>query len=128
MRRGVMLGALVLVGVVVLAGMLIVQTAAQSPSAPESSPTAEAVLRQVVEDAGEVYAGPCVETRSPEDTGKVCASFVAEQDEQRAYLTGRTFSEYSQWVFLAREGEGWRLVGTAPLDFHSDSEEIPWPG
>jgi hypothetical protein len=45
----------------------------------------------------------------------------------RAYLTGRTFSEYSTWVFVSRTPAGWSVAGTAPLDFFATEEVIPWP-
>jgi hypothetical protein len=84
-------------------------------------------VRGVVEARGDVYAGACAATRSLADWGKTCATLVAEQAGRRAYLIGRTFSEYSEWVFVAQQGSGWRVVGTAPLDFFDASGHIPWP-
>src|SRR5215213_5916119 len=80
--------------------------------------TPEAALAAFVVLAGGVFAGPCAQTRSPDDIGKVCAGFVDERDHLRAYLLGRTFSEFTTWVFLDEDGRGWTLLASAPLDFH----------
>ena len=89
--------------------------------------TPEAALVAFVVLAGGVFAGPCAQTRSPDDIGKVCAGFVDERDHLRAYLLGRTFSEFTTWVFLDEDGRGWAVVASAPLDFHDMTMAIPWP-
>ena len=89
--------------------------------------TAEDAVRQAVEATGGVYAGDCAATRSPQDVGKVCSKFVEDRGPVRAYLTGRTFSEFSQWVFVEQTAGGWVLAGSAPLDFFATSIEVPWP-
>jgi hypothetical protein len=89
--------------------------------------TPEAAVRRFVEAGGMVYVGDCAATRSPEDRGKVCSWFVAERGVTRAYLTGRTFSEYRQWVFVRRLDTGWVIAGDAPLDFFHVEVQIPWP-
>lgn len=99
---------------------------AESAATPAAASAAEAV-RAAVEATGAVYAGDCATTRSPEDIGKVCAKFVEGRGAMRAYLVGRTFSEFSTWVFVEETPAGWRLVGTAPLDFHAPTLSIPWP-
>jgi hypothetical protein len=102
--------------------------AAQTPSADTlPAVTPEDAVRQVVEARGTIYAGDCAATRSPADRGAFCARFVGEQSGVRAYLIGRTFSEFSEWVFVAQRGGGWRVVGTAPLDFFDTRGHIPWP-
>jgi hypothetical protein len=73
------------------------------------------------------YAGACAATQSPVDHGAYCATFVAEQSGLRAYLIGRTSSEFSEWVFIANRGGGWRVLGTAPFNFVDTSGRIPWP-
>ena len=95
----------------------------------EPSPAAdpETVVCQTVVANGAVYAGDCAATRSPEDVGKVCSRFVAQRGSLRAYLTGRTFSEFSLWVFVERTRAGWLPAGSAPLDFAAPDLEIPWP-
>jgi hypothetical protein len=92
-----------------------------------ASPTPEEAVRLVVEAGGGVYAGDCAATRSPQDIGKTCSKLIEERGGQRAYLVGRTFSEFSTWVFVEQTGTGWQSRGTAPLDFSSTSIEIPWP-
>jgi hypothetical protein len=93
-----------------------------------SAGTPEAAVRELVEARGDAYAGDCEATVSPRDIGRVCSKFVAERGELRAYLVGRTFSEYSHWVFVRRDRDGWRPVGSAPLDFFAIPVVIPWPG
>ena len=94
-------------------------------AAPASTP--EDAVRRAVEGQGAAYAGECVATRSPQDIGKVCASFIAERPRLRAYLVGRTFSEFREWVFVERSADGWSPVGRAPLDLADTSGAIPWP-
>lgn len=90
-------------------------------------PAPETIVGRLVEAGGDVYAGDCVATVSPQDIGKVCSTFVAERGGVRAYLVGRTFSEYDRWIFVRRWGRGWRSAGTVPLDFFAPSLQIPWP-
>jgi hypothetical protein len=101
---------------------------AQSPAAAQAArATPEEIVRLVVESAGATYAGDCAAARSPQDTGKVCSRQVDEREGVRAYLIGRTFSEFSAWVFVEQTAAGWQAAGTAPLDFSSTRIEIPWP-
>lgn len=88
--------------------------------------TADAAVRQAVEAQGGAYAGDCAAAVSPGDVGKVCSRFIAEQSATRAYLIGRTFSEFSAWVFVAPAGDSWMVAGTAPLDFFG-GVDVPWP-
>lgn len=102
-------------------------TAQTLPAATMPAATPEDAVRQVVEAQGTRYAGDCAATRSPADRGATCSRFVSEQGGVRAYLTGRTFSEFSAWVFVAPQGGGWHVVGMAPLDFLDTRGHIPWP-
>lgn len=110
--------------------MLLALGLFSSPSARAESTvpaaTPEDAVRQSVEAAGEQYAGTCDQTVAPRDLGKTCVCFIAEQDGIRAYLAGRTFSEYGRWVFVARVAGGWQPAGTALLDFFAQPD-IPWP-
>lgn len=102
--------------------------AATTTGAPAVAPDrAETVVRRFIEDRGAVYAGDCAGTRSPEDVGKICSTLAAERDDLRAYMIGRTFSEYTTWVFVGQTDAGWLLVGSAPLDFFAPPDAIPWP-
>jgi hypothetical protein len=85
------------------------------------------IVRRVVEASGADYTGDCAGTHSPEDVGKVCSTLIAERDGIRAYLTGRTFSEYDTWVFVRPAGLGWCLAGVVPLDFFATADAAPWP-
>ena len=97
------------------------QAAAVSAAGPEEA------LRLAVEAAGGVYAGDCDATVAPRDIGKTCSRFVAERDGTRAYLTGRAFSEFTTWLFVAPRADGrWQVTGSAPLDFFGPPEP-PWP-
>lgn len=118
---------LILALVLVACGAGSARIRAQDATAAPAAATAEEAVRQAVERDGAVYAGDCAATRSPQDAGKVCSKPVNERDGVRAYLTGRTFSEFSTWVFVEQTAAGWQVAGTAPLDFFSQSLEIPWP-
>ena len=99
-------------------------------SAPATTMTADspdAAVRFEVESTGATYAGDCAATRSPEDVGKVCSKLADEQNGVRAYMTGRTFSEFSTWVFVQQSNSGWQVIGSKPLDFFDMSGTIPWP-
>lgn len=106
---------------------------AAGPSAPFSTarmaPSPEEALAEFVAMLGSPFAGPCAETRSPRDLGEICAGFMGEreQDGSRAYLIGRTFSEYGTWVFVRPNDGQWAVVATLPLDFTSLDPAIPWP-
>ena len=76
--------------ILLLEGALPAFAAAQPFPPPAATP--QEALRLAVESWGERYAGICEAARSPEDVGKVCSRFVAEQGGVRAYLIGRTFS------------------------------------
>ena len=89
--------------------------------------TPEEAVHQLVVAEGDVYAGACAAARSPEDVGKVCAALAAERGDMRAYLAGRTFSEFRRWVFVERTPSGWRAAGTSPLDLRAGTIRIPWP-
>lgn len=87
----------------------------------------EQAVRTAVEARGEAYAGDCTASVSPADVGKICTRLVAERDGQRAYLAGRTFSEFNRWIFVARDGGEWLVQYEEPLDFTAPSIEVPWP-
>lgn len=127
----------------VLASLALLGTAtaaAQAPMTAQSPMTAgpgsaavhtammpEAVVAAVVAARGDRYAGDCAATQSPRDIGALCSRLVAERDGVRAYLLGRTFSEFGWWLFVGRADAGWHAVGTAPLDFLDLSGTVPWP-
>ena len=88
----------------------------------------ESAVRQLVESRGATYAGDCGSTVSPSDIGATCSKLIGEQREVKAYLVGRTFSEFSDWVFVTDSGRGdWRIVAETPLDLRNDDGTIPWP-
>jgi hypothetical protein len=89
--------------------------------------SAEGAVGLAVGDLGAGYAGDCAATRSPDDLGKACSKFVAQQGNLRAYLTGRTFSEFMEWVFVEQGAAGWYPLGTLPFDDAASSTTIPWP-
>ena len=101
------------------------------PAAPDaaiqsfSSP--EGAVCAVVQAGDSVYAGDCAATESPRDIGKVCSKYIAQRGTMRAYLIGRTFSEFSSWVFVEQKRDGWVVVTTTPLDFAAPSLVVPWP-
>lgn len=124
-------------GVRVAAGLLLSLTlvsyataaARSAEAAPvlDTATTPEEAVHRLVQAQGTAYAGDCAGTRSPQDVGKVCAKLAAERPGMHAYLTGRTFSEFTQWVFVAAANGGWHVVGTTPVDFFAATPAVPWP-
>lgn len=92
--------------------------------------TPEQVLLVYITSLGEIPAGECANTISPDDVGKICWKFIDQQADMQAYLTGRTFSEFSTWLFVrevVEEGTvGYRFIGVADLDFFGNGD-VPWP-
>jgi hypothetical protein len=84
-------------------------------------------VAQAVSDGGMSFAGDCASTQSPRDLGRVCSKLVAAQSGVYAFQTGRAFSEFSQWVFVAQDTDGWQVVGTVPLSNSIADASIPWP-
>jgi hypothetical protein len=113
----------------VLLSLAFFATAVAGPTARirAMATSPEQAVRAAVEADGAVYAGACAATRSPEDVGKICATFIDERGDTRAYLTGRTFSEYGMWLFVQGGPTGWTVIGSAPLDFFATDPRIPWP-
>jgi hypothetical protein len=104
-------------------------TGGSDAAAPQSAAaqTPEGAVAAFVQAQGATYAGACEQTRSPQDIGKICSRLVEERGQIRAYLIGRTFSEFSTWVFIAPSGSGWIVMAAPPLDFHDTTGAIPWP-
>jgi len=94
-------------------------------SAPTATP--DAAVRASLEAHGTTYAGDCDATASPRDLGKACSRLVEERGGVRAYLVGRTFSEFTTWLFVGEDGGRWSVVRETPLCFECESIEIPWP-
>jgi hypothetical protein len=116
------------VALALVAGDAAAHLSAHAQTAPSpATATAAEVLRQVVERGGGRYAGDCAATRSPEDRDTICSKLVGERGDLRAYLLGRTFSEFSTWAFVEQTPSGWRFAGAAPLDFFAFHIAIPWP-
>jgi hypothetical protein len=96
---------------------------------PRMAASPEEAVAGFVAMLGSDFAGSCAETRSPQDLGTMCAGLMAEreQDGLRAYLIGRTFSEYTTWVFVLPNQGLWVVVTALPLDFTSLDPAITWP-
>jgi hypothetical protein len=101
------------------------ENGASASSSVEQTP--EAAIEVLVRSNGGQYAGPCEQTRSPEDIGKICSKLIEQRGTLQAHLIGRTFSEFSTWVFITPRDTGWAVLGTEELDFHDMSGSIPWP-
>ena len=110
-----------------LAAALIAVAAALPLRPASSAATPEGAVQDTLEAAGTAYAGDCAATVSPRDIGKVCSRLVEERDGMRAYLIGRTFSEFTTWVFVGSTDTAFTVVSEAPLCFECLSMEIPWP-
>jgi hypothetical protein len=113
--------------VVLMAGTAAFPYQGSAMILPRAAATPDEAVRLAVESLGGSYAGVCAAARSPEDVGKICSRFVAEQGGIRAYLLGRTFSEYSSWLFVHRTAEGWTYLRIVPLALTDSLSEIPWP-
>lgn len=118
------LGAALLLGAAVVT-MACAPSAGAQPATAMPTPV-EAVGAYVRADGNE-FAGRCEETISPRDLGKVCARMIEARSGTQAWLIGRTFSEFNQWVFVSQQERGWRVAANAPLDFFDTSGAIPWP-
>lgn len=110
-----------------LAAAIIAVAAALSLRPAAAAATPDDAVQATVEARGTAYAGDCAATVSPRDIGKVCSRLVEERDGVRAYLLGRTFSEFTTWVFVGSTGTAFTVVSEAPLCFECQSLEIPWP-
>ena len=62
--------------------------------------TPEAAIAAAMQTSATLYAGDCATASSPQNLGQSCSKFVAQRADTRAYLTGRTFSEFSAWMFV----------------------------
>jgi hypothetical protein len=111
--------------VLVIHGVSRGSTTREPSEAAQSTP--QDAVATFVRSSGGIYAGPCEQTRSPEDIGKVCSRYIDTRDGMQAFLIGRTFSEFSTWVFVRQDADGWSVAGSAPLDFNDTSMTIPWP-
>jgi hypothetical protein len=111
---------------------LVVATAAakslpdDQPLAPVA-PTPEGAVQEAVSAASAVYAGDCATTSSPANLGQVCSRFIGQRAVLRAYLAGRTFSEFDTWVFVKQTASGWVPVGIRPADETASPGTAPWP-
>jgi len=120
---GIVLGVSVLVAVftTVSAQMLPATFMAATPvSTPQSA------VQEAVQTGGEVYAGDCAAT-TPANIGQDCSKYVADRGALQAYLVGRAFSEYSDWLFVQLTSEGWVPLSSAAFDDSARSLVIPWP-
>jgi hypothetical protein len=93
--------------------------------APVASP--QAAVGEAVQTENAAYSGDCVNAVSPQDVGKLCSKFVAQSGDLRAYLVGRTFSEFGQWVFIRQSAGGWQPLAAVPFDGSASAQQIPWP-
>jgi hypothetical protein len=96
--------------------------------APTSGP--EAALRQYVEaNLQRQFVPDCSRADVAADVNKICAAQRGERNNQRAYVIGPTFSEFTQWVFVEDRGNGvWVVVGNQPMTSETNAVPgIPWP-
>ncbi len=117
----------ILLGAGVVAGLTVGQAAPRTAPVQASALASPEVAIAAFLTSGEAYAGPCEQARSPEHLGMRCSRLVEEQDGVRAYLMGRTFSEFDRWLFVALTAAGWKVIGSALLDFHAVPMGVPWP-
>jgi hypothetical protein len=82
---------------------------------------------EAVAATGATYAGDCTDAVSPANIGQFCSRFVAQRATLRAYLAGRTFSEFSAWVFVRQTPSGWVPIGAQPAMDDASPLNVPWP-
>ncbi len=118
-------------GAAMLAVALATAAAAQSPPAAPSplqpAATPDEAVAETVSTAGATYAGDCSTTTSPASLGQVCATFMAQRGDLQAYLAGRTFAEFSVWVFVQRTAQGWIPLSVLPVAEDASPRDVPWP-
>ena len=70
----------------------------------------------------------CTKADVAKDVGKICAAFRGERGQQRAYVVGLTFSEFTDWVILENSGSAWNVVSTLKITPDNAAVRgIPWP-
>jgi hypothetical protein len=89
--------------------------------------TGTSAVQRAVEASGSTYGGDCAAARSPDSIGTVCSKLVETSGQVSAYMTGRAFSEFTSWVFVAETSSGWCTLATTPLDGSTMTSSIPWP-
>ncbi len=118
-------------GAAMLALAVATAAAAQSPPAAPSSlqpaATPDDAVAETVIAAGATYVGDCSTTTSPANLDQVCTTFMAQRGDLQAFLAGRTFSEFSVWVFVQRNAQGWIPVSTLPVAEDASPRNVPWP-
>jgi hypothetical protein len=87
----------------------------------------QAAVAEAVEAQSSVYSGDCADAVSPQDLGKLCSKFVAQSGALRAYVVGRTFSEFTQWIFIRQSAGGWQPLAAVAFDGSAAMPAIPWP-
>src|SRR5687767_5972786 len=109
-----------------LVTLLFVTAAALHVRTASGEEAPDSAVQSAIEVRGERYAGDCAATVSPRDLGQVCSKLVQDRGDARAYLVGRTFSEFQRWIFVARDGTGWRVLAEPTLNFDAASLDVPW--
>jgi hypothetical protein len=113
--------------VLVCSAALSFQRVDAQVSASSASPSAEDAVYLAVESIGVPYAGSCSIARSPDDLGKTCSKLVAQQESLYAYVIGRTFAEFDEWLFVEQTPAGWYTVTTVRFDDFATALVVPWP-
>jgi hypothetical protein len=103
------------------------QTVPGEPATASPAVTPEGAVAVAVTAMSAVYAGDCATTMSPANLGQICSKFIDQRGSVRAYLAGRTFSEYSVWVFVQQTARGWEPDGIEVTDDSAPPDNVPWP-
>lgn len=84
-------------------------------------------IQGFVNALGASYAGNCTQAKSPQDLGKMCSALVSERSNVAAFMLGRTFSEFTLWVFAEKIGDAWHVTWLYPMRLDESTDNIPWP-
>ena len=137
MLRLLLIVAATLVAIVVIAATCFGGDDDDPEPTPTPTPTAtpsptaraeEALAVHVATTTGKEFVADCAKTDVANDVGKICAAFLGERGNQRAYVLGLTFSEFSEWAIVEERGGRWAVIKTIEITLdNAGVPGIPWP-
>ncbi|HEY7268771.1 MAG TPA: SH3 domain-containing protein [Dehalococcoidia bacterium] len=102
--------------------------ATETPATGGSGGADQAVAQYVQTSQQKPFVADCKSATPGADNGKVCATFIGERDNMRAYKIGPTFSEPTEWVIVAQANGQWTKVANTVLNADTAAVPgIPWP-
>ncbi len=101
----------------------------ETPAPGAGAAGADAALQRYAETTlQKQFVADCSKADVSRDAGKVCAAFRGDRGNQRAYVIGPTFSEFSQWVILEEKSGQYTVVSITNLNADTAAVPgVPWP-